>query len=434
MLVLELALVAALIVLNGLLALSELAIVSSRAARLRALVEKSVSGSRRALALHSDPGKFLSTVQIGITMVGVLSGAFSGTTLGVRLASWLDGNGVSDEVAGPLGIGLVVAAITYFSLIVGELVPKQIALRDPERIALRVAPAMTWLARIASPLGTVLDGSGRLVLALLGQREQPAEKITDEEIRSLIAEAERTGGLEPGEKEMISGVMRLADRPVGSVMTPRTDVDMVDITADEKDLLAAIAASPHSRFPAHDGNPSEPIGVLQAKDMLNAWMSGTKPDFRALLREAPIVPDSVDARDVIGTLQSASVHMALVHDEYGNFQGIVTPADILESIVGAFSTEEGPAEPAAVKRNKDSYLVSGWMPVDEFADLIGIELPDDRSYNTVAGFMLDGFGALPEIGRSFDSHGWRFEVLDLDGRRIDKVMATRLPRARRAAA
>jgi putative hemolysin len=434
MFVLELALVAALIILNGLLALSELAIVSSRAARLRNLVERNVAGSRRALTLHSDPGKFLSTVQIGITMVGVLSGAFSGATLGVRLATWLDTHGVSDEVANPLGMGLVVAAITYFSLIVGELVPKQIALRNPEKVALRVAPAMTILARVASPLVTVLDGSGRILLWIMGYRQQPAEKVTDEEIRSLIAEAERSGTLEPGEKEMITGVMRLADRPVGGLMTPRTDVDMLDLSLAADEIRARISASPHSRLPVHEGNPDEPIGVLQSKDILNALITDPNPDIRSLVREAPIIPESVDARDVVGTLKTAPVHMALVHDEYGHFKGVVTPADILEAIVGSFTTEEGPAEPAAVKRNKDSYLVSGWMPVDEFADLIGITVPDDRSYNTVAGFVLDGFGALPEVGNTFDAHGWRFEVVDLDGRRVDKVMATRLPKRRRAAA
>jgi putative hemolysin len=434
MLALEIALVAALIVINGLLALSELAIVSSRRARLQAMAEKGISGARRALALHSDPGKLLSTVQIGITLVGVASGAISGTTLGVRLANTLMGWGVSDEVSEPLGIGLVVALITYFSLIIGELVPKQIALRNPEGVAAQMAPAMMLLSRIASPLVSILDGSGNAILWLLGYRAQAEQKVTDEEIRTIIAEAESHGTLEPGEREMISGVMRLADRPVRAVMTPRGEVDLVDLSDPPEAIRATITASPHSRLPAHDGNPDTPVGVLHVKDMLNACIDGGVPDVRSLVREAPVIPDSMDAHEVVDILKAAPVHMALVYDEYGHFLGLVTPADILEAIVGGFHTEEGPAEAAATKRDGGGYLLSGWMPADEFADLIGIRLPENRSYNTVAGFVLDELGTLPKAGDSFNAHGWRFEVLDVDGRRIDKIMATRLPATRRAAA
>ena len=433
MLTLEIALIAGLIVLNGLLALSELAVVSSRPARLKALVAKDVPGSRRALALNSDPGRFLSTVQIGITLVGVLSGAISGATLGVRLEASLSALGMDADWSKYLGIGLVVGAITYFSLIIGELVPKQIALRNPEKIALQVAPAMTLLARLTSPLVSFLDVSGRLVLGLFGHRGENTERVTEEEIRTVIAEAERSGVLEPGEREMISGVMRLADRPVVAVMTPRNDVDLLDLSEPEDHVRRQIAESSHSRLPVHDGNPDELLGILQAKDVLNAVMAGTAGDLRALIKEAPIVPESMDAADVVELLKAAPVHMALVHDEYGHFVGLVTPADILEAIVGVFADEEGPAEQAAVKREGGSYLLSGWMPADEFADLIGIALPEDHSYNTVAGFVLDGFGALPKAGELFDRYGWRFEVVDVDGRRVDKVLASRLPSTRRVA-
>jgi putative hemolysin len=434
MLVLEMALIAALIILNGLLALSELAIVSSRRARLKAMVDRNVPGSRRALMLHSEPGKLLSTVQIGITLVGVASGAISGTTLGVRLSNTLISWGVSDELSEPLGIGLVVAAITYFSLVVGELVPKQIALRNPERVAAQMAPPMMLLSRITSPIVAVLDGSGNAILWLMGFRAQAENKVTDEEIRTVIAEAESHGVLEPGEREMISGVMRLADRPVAAVMTPRGEADLIDLSLPFDEVRALIAASHHSRLPVHDGNPDVPLGILQAKDLLDACLDGSRPDIRALVREAPVIPDRSDARDVVEILKKSPVHMALIHDEYGHFLGLVTPADILEAIVGTFSTMEGPAEAAAVKRSGGSYLVSGWMPADEFADLIGISLPETRGYNTVAGFMLEGFGELPKPGDSFDSHGWRFEIMDIDGRRVDKVLATRLPSRHRAAA
>jgi putative hemolysin len=426
MLALELGVIAILIVINGLLAMSELAIVSSRPARLAALVEKGASGSRRALALASDPGKFLSTVQIGITLVGVLSGAVSGATLGLRLTMWLFEAGLPPTAAEVIGVGTVVSLITYASLIVGELVPKQIALRDPESVALKVAPAMTLLAKISSPLVTLLDVSGKALLWLLGHRGKKEEKVTEDEIRTLIVEAENAGVLEPGEKEMIAGVMRLGDRPVGAVMTPRRDVNMIDLTDDFDAIREAFSESPHSRLPAHEGDRDHPVGIVQAKDLLDAYMSGGSPDIRQLVRHAPVIPESADARDVVAILKDSPVHMGLVYDEYGAFQGVVTSADILESIVGGFKTEEGPAELATVQRDDGSYLISGWMPADEFADLLGIKVPEIRGYHTVAGFVLHEFGTLPEVGSGFERDGWRFEVVDMDGRRIDKVLAARL--------
>jgi len=426
MLALELGIIAVLIVLNGLLAMSELAIVSSRPARLSALVEKGASGSRRALTLASDPGKFLSTVQIGITLVGVLSGAVSGATLGLRLTAWLVEIGLPQRGADIVGVGVVVTLITYASLIVGELVPKQIALRDPEAVALKVAPAMTLLAKISSPLVTLLDLSGKAVLWVLGHRGKKEEKVTEDEIRTLIVEAENAGVLEPGEKEMIAGVMRLGDRPVGAVMTPRRDVNMIDLTDDFDTIRETFTESPHSRLPAYEGDRDHPVGIVQAKDLLDAYMSGGTPDVRSLVRQAPVIPESADARDVVAILKDSPVHMGLVYDEYGAFQGVVTSADILESIVGGFKTEEGPAEPAAVQRDDGSYLISGWMPVDEFADLLSIPVPEIRGYHTVAGFVLHDFGTLPEVGGSFERNGWRFEVMDMDGRRIDKILASRL--------
>ncbi len=426
MLSLELAIIAALIVVNGLLSMSELAVVSSRPARLALLAEKRVSGAQRALALASDPGKFLSTVQIGITLVGILSGAFSGATLGQRLTQKLIEIGVSPSVADVLGVGIVVTIITYATLIVGELVPKQVALRDPESIAVRVAPLMDLLAKISLPLVVVLDISGKLLLTLLGRRGEAEERISEEEIHHLVQQAESAGVLEPGEKEMIAGVMRLGDRPVGTVMTPRTEVDVINLNDDPKAIREMLAQSPHSRLPVSDGDRDRPIGVLQAKDILAAYLRDQTPDFRALVREVPIIPASVDARDVIAILKAAPVHMGLVHDEYGVFEGVVTAADILESIVGAFSSEQGPPEPAYVRRVDGSYLISGWMPVDEFAELLSVPVTGNRGYHTVAGLVLQHFGALPQIGDWFELDSWRIEIVDIDGRRIDKVLATRI--------
>src|SRR5215211_7133228 len=388
MLSIELAIVGVLIIVNGLLSMSELAIVSSRPARLAALAEKGVSGSRRALALASDPGKFLSTVQIGITLIGVLSGAFSGATLGLRLTNALIELGLSEGLAETIGVGIVVTVITYASLIIGELVPKQIALRDPESVAVRVAPAMMLLAKVSLPLVWLLDRSGKALLWLVGHRGDPKDKVSEDEIRTLVVEAENAGVLEPGEKEMIAGVMRLGDLPVGAVMTPRHEVSMLDLSEGPEALRKAFADSPHSRLPVFERDQNATLGIVQAKDLLDYYLSGQTPDIRKLIREAPVIPETLDARDVVSILRDSPVHMGLVHDEYGTFQGVVTSADILEAIVGSFHTEDGPAEPAAVKRDDGSYLISGWMPALEFAERLKIILPIARPYQTFAGFLL----------------------------------------------
>ena len=434
MLYIELAIIIVLILINGLLALAELAIVSSRRARLQALVDRDIIGSRRALVLASDPGRFLSTAQVGITLVGVLSGAFSGATLGLRLAEWFAQLGLPIGVAEAVGVGLVVAVITYLSLVIGELVPKQIALRNPEKIAVRVAPAMTAIARIASPVVSFLDVSGRAVLRALGYQAQAEQRVTDEEIQTLMAEAETAGVIEPSERAMIAGVMRLGDRPVRAVMTPRREVDMIDLTADPEHIRRVIAESIHSRLPVHAGTPDEMLGVVQAKDLLDAYLRDERPDIRAQVRPAPNVPDTADALDVVDVIKGSPVHMALVHDEYGHFEGVVTNADILEAIVGEFRTNEGPIEPDAVQRNDGSWLIAGSMPVDEMADRLSMTLSPERTYHTAAGFALHQLGHLPVIGESFDHQGWRFEIVDLDGRRIDKILARRIGAGRRRAA
>lgn len=423
MLSLEFAIVIVLIVINGLLAMSELAIVSSRPSRLAVMLQKNVRGAGQAMALASDPGRFLSTVQIGITLVGVLSGAFSGATLGLRLNDWFRDQGVPG--ADLLGVGLVVTVIAYATLIVGELVPKQLALRNPEAVAVKVAPAMTLLARLSMPLVLILDWSGKGILRLLGKDGDAEDKVSEEEIHSLVREAETAGVLEPGEKEMIAGVMRLGDRPVGALMTPRPDVQLIDLSDPWESVRDALLTTPHSRMPVTDGNRDDPIGIIQAKDLLTTYLRGDKPELRSLVRAAPVIPSSADARDALAMLRKSTVHLGLVYDEYGAFEGVVTTADILESIVGAFNSEQGPPEPAFVRRDDGSYLIAGWMPVDEVGDLLKVPLPDHRDFHTVAGLVLHHYGALPEVGDHFNYQDWRFEVLDLDGRRIDKILATK---------
>ena len=431
MLYVEIATVVVLILVNGLLALSELAIVSSRPARLKAMIDRDIKGAGRALALGANPGKFLSSVQIGITLVGVLSGAFSGATLGERLSHLLVDYGVRGGIADAVGVGIVVAVITYASLIIGELVPKQIALRNPEGVAVKVAPAMTILAKVAAPLVWLLDISGRGVLRLLGHKEESEEKVTDEEIKMLVAEAEHHGTIESDERRMIAGVMRLGDRAVRALMTPRTDVDWINLQSDEQTTRKMLMETQHSRLPAGDGSVDAMIGVIQTREVLAGMLAGQKFDLSRHVHTAPIVHDQADALDVLTTLKESDIPVALVHDEYGHFEGIVTPADILEAITGVFRADIEAGDQEIVKREDGSWLLPGFLPADELADHLNFMLPENRDYETLAGFILSQMHRLPTTGEWVDAHGWRFEVVDLDGRRIDKVLASRLPGARR---
>lgn len=428
---LEIVIVLCLVVLNGVFALSELAIVSARRAKLRALAKAGRKGARSALALADDPGRFLSTVQIGITLVGILAGAFSGATLGIQLEDYLIARGLPRDVAEALGLGIVIVAITYLSLIVGELVPKNLALRNAEGIACTVAPMMTVLARVASPLVWLLDSSTKLVLRLTGQAPKPAAAVTEEEIKTLVAEAESAGVLESDERQMIAGVLRLGDRAVLGLMTPRTDVDWIDLASGEADIRARLISTGHSRLPVGEGSPDAMIGVVQTRELLATLLADKPLDVRGHARQAPIIPETMDALDVLQVLREAPVPMALIHDEYGNFEGLVTPADILEAIAGVFHSDAEGREPYAVERDDGSWILSGAMPADEMAEMLEITLPEGRDYQTVAGLVLALLHHLPVTGESVAGFGWRFEVVDLDGRRIDKVLATRIQALRR---
>ncbi len=421
----EILIVVCLTILNGVLAMSELAVVSSRPIRLKMMAEQGNKGATMAMRLAENPGRFLSTVQIGITLVGVLSGAFSGATLGARLAGWLQTQGLSPALSDGLGVGTVVVAITYLSLILGELVPKQIALRAPENVAARVAPAMVVLSKVSLPLVWLLDASGRAVLRLLGQQGQSDDRVTDEEIRSVLAEAHSAGVIESEESAMISGVMRLADRTARGLMTPRRDVEVIDIEDDLSEIREQLRNTQRSRLPVRNGSSDEILGVLFVKDAYEAIAQGLDLDIRNRMREAPVVSDLTGAIDVIQGLRRTSAQMVLVYDEYGHFEGIVTSGDILEAITGVFE-EDNVEEPAVVLREDGSYLVAGWMPVDEFAHQMGFTMKDDPDYETVAGFVLDELKHLPQLGESFVWNGWSFEVIDLDGRRIDKLLVRKL--------
>ena len=421
---LELVTVVLLIALNGVFALSELAVVSSRKSRLRAYADARRPGAKAALALAEEPGRFLSTVQNGITLIGILSGVVSGAALGDRLALTLIDLGLPKGWADTLGYTLVIGVITYLSVIIGELVPKHLALRNPEGIACAVAPGMRLVARAALPAVWLLDASTRAVFRLIGQETESASAVTEEEIRSLVAEAETAGVIEGGERAMISGVLRLGDRLVRGVMTPRTEVVWLDLSDDPEAIRARLLASPHARLPVADGGPDAMIGVVQVRDLIGPLSRGEPLDLRGHVRRAPVLPDTLDALDALDALRKGTVPMALVHDEYGHFDGLVTPADILDAIAGAFHSES--VEPDAVRRPDGSWLIAGSMPADEMADQLGLRLPPSRDYATAAGLVIAAFQRLPETGETCDIAGWRFEVVDLDGRRVDKLLATRL--------
>jgi putative hemolysin len=421
----EILIVVVLIIVNGLLAMSELAVVSARPARMRVLADQGNKGAATAIRLADDPGKFLSSVQIGITLVGVLSGAFSGATLGLRLTDWLEAIGVADNIADVLGVGLVVVTITYLSLILGELVPKQIALRAPEQVAARVAPAMAFIARIGSPIVWLLDISGKGVLTLLGQGGESDETVTEEEVKTIIAEATTAGVIETDEHSMISGVMRLADRSARGLMTPRLDVELIDLSDEPDEIRKTIVTTHRSRLLVQDGDADSIIGVIAITDLISVFANGQPLEIRKFVQPVPVVMDHADALDVVRAIRNSTVHMALVVDEYGHFEGIVTSGDILEVITGVFQEETGD-DPALVRREDGSFLVAGWMPVDEFSDKLKIAIPRDAKFETVAGYVLSIINHLPLVGETFEHGGWKFEVVDLDGRRIDKILMSKL--------
>ncbi len=421
----EVAIVLALIVLNGVFAMSELAIVSARKARLKSLAEKGGRGARIALALAEEPGRLLSTVQIGITLIGIVAGAYGGASLSGPLAEALAATGLFGAAAEEVAFALVIGVITYLSLIVGELVPKQIALQNPEAVASLMAPPMAALSRLASPLVWVLDASTRLGLRLLGRGGVPDATVSEEEVRALIAEGARTGIFAHAEKEMIDSVLRLGDRGVRALMTPRVDVVWLDADAPRRTVLETLRHHGYSRYPLAEGSIEEVIGVVRTKDLLERLLAGGNLDLRACAVEPAVLPDSVDALRALEVLKDSPVHMALVVDEYGSFEGVVTTGDVLAAVVGELTVDRALHDIDVVRRPDGSWLVDGGLAMDRLRDLLpAAALPADGDYDTAAGFVLDRLRRVPETGDAFDWNGWRFEVVDMDGRRVDKLLIT----------
>ena len=423
---LDVLLILALIALNGVLSMSELAIVSSREARLKAMAKTGSGGAQCALQLAAEPGRFLSTVQSGITLISIINGAFSGASLGEPTAERFEALGLGHDTAHTVGFGLVIVLTTFVSLVIGEIVPKQFALRSPEPIAVIVSRPMKWLAKATAPFVWLLDQSSSAIFRLLGLDRESKNQVTAEELHLVVAEAQTAGVLEEDERAMISGIVRLADRPVREVMTPRTEVDWIDIGASADQVREALLSTPHTRLPVADGSVENIVGVIQTRDVLAAVLDGQEINLHKLCKNAPVVPDLMDAMDALTVLRSADGPLALVNDEYGHLDGIVTPGSILAALAGTFANDvEVGEEPPLVEREDGSWLVSGAANADLLSDRLGVRMPADRDYSTVAGFALSVLKHLPETGEKFRHDGWSFEVVDMDGRKIDKLIASR---------
>jgi putative hemolysin len=426
MLWLELAVILVLILLNGFFALAEMAVISARTARLQHAAELGRAGAKVALELKRDPGRFLSTVQIGITVIGVLASVFGGHTLAETVTQRLSRIRGWEAYSGTISFILVVAVISYLTLIFGELVPKRIALSRPEFIAGRLSGLLRTMARIAGPLEWFLSTSSNLVLRLVPLRtggEQPP--VTEEEITLMLREATAAGHFEAAETAIVQMALRLGDRRLGSMMTPRTQVEWLDLTEAEDENRRKIRDSAYSRFPVVEGGPQQVVGVVQVKDLLSAMLAGRPFDLRASMHPPLYIPDTVTALRALEIFKQRGEPLALVVDEYGDFQGVVTLHDILQVLVGEIA-EPGEGEtPAVVRREDGSFLVDGMIPTDEVTDLTGLpDLPgaDSGDFHTLGGFVMSRIKRIPAVGDRIDVEGFRFEVVSMDGRRVDRVL------------
>jgi putative hemolysin len=425
----EILIVLLLILLNGLFSMTEMALVSARRGRLMVLERKGVVGATTARTLAEDPQRFLPTVQVGITLVAVLTGVVGGARIADHIQSWLEGIAYLAPVAGPLALALVVVVTTYLTLVLGELVPKQLALRRPEIVSVWVARPTTWTARMTAPAVWLLSRSTSLVLRALNLHRAPPKAVAEEELKALLAEGARTGELELEERDMIERVLRLADKPVRAIMTPRTELAWIDRTDPRRDIVATLTSAPHSRFVVCDGAVDNVVGVVQAKDLLDRLLDGGDLSIGAALRQPIVVPDTVTALDALERLKSDPLGLALVMDEYGSFEGLVTAADVLEAIVGD-PTDAAP-QPGGKAGAVESVLVmDGLMPVDELKSRLELpDLPAAGSYHTLGGLLLALLRRVPRKGDRIVFGGWRFEVLEMDDRRVARARVEREPAA-----
>jgi putative hemolysin len=420
MIYLEISAVILLTSVNGLLAMSELAVISSRKSRLEYLANQGSRGAHTAIGLIDDPSRFLSTVQIGITLIGIVAGAFSGATLGQRLGGWLNTFSVISPHGNAMAIGVTVVGITYLSLILGELVPKRIALAQPERIAAFVAGPMHSLSLIAAPAVWVLHVSTERVLHILDLSGSRETTITEDEVKSLIAEGTQAGVFVPQEQEMIQGVLRLADRPVRVIMTPRPKIVWIDTRSDRNTILEMFESNRFSRLLVCDGTVDRPVGVVHTKDLLPEALRCVDVSLTALMKPLLCVPDGTPVLKLLSRFKTEKAHIAVVVNEYGSTDGLITLTDVIEAIAGDLPERGEDAEPRIVQRENGSWLVDGTLPTDEVESVTGISMGKD--VKMTAGFVLNHLGRIPEAGAGFDYENARFEVVDMDGNRIDKIL------------
>lgn len=424
----EVAVVILLIAINGFFAMSELAVVSSRRTRLVDMAERGSRGAKVALRLVDDPGSFLSAVQVGITLVGILAGAFSGATLGAKLAGWLEQFAAIARIAGSLGFAAVVIAVTYVTLIAGELVPKRVALNNAEAIAVVVSRPMQLLAVVAAPIVWFLRISTETVMRVLRLPVERQVTVTEEEVKSLIAEGTEAGVFAEAERDMITGVMRLADRSVRTVMTPRVDVVWLNPLDDAADIRQQIHDSGHSRYPVSRQGIDGIDGIVETKHLVGQLLAGQPLDLTACLRPPLYVHEGTSVLKLLELLRQSPVHIACVVDEYGTFQGIVTPTDILGAIAGEFPEADGHVDLRVVRRDDGSWLFDGMVSIEEVEQELACRgmKSEEHDYYTLAGFVLWQLGHVPQTGEQFLWQDFRFEVMDMDGRRIDRILVERL--------
>ena len=426
---LELLVLLLLIVINGAFSLSELALVSVNRARLTVMERKGVPGAKQARLLAEDPHSFLPTVQVGITVVAILTGVFGSGDVAEQIEPWLETVPVAGRFAHSLSLALVVVLVTYLTLVLGELVPKQLALRHPERIAAATARPLLLVARALQPFVWLLGQSSAAVLRLAGAYSATPQTVTEVELKARLVEGEETGVLESGERDMIERVLRLADKPIRAIMTPRNEIAWIDRTDPAKEIAATLKSAPHSRFVVCDGSVDNVVGVVQAKDILDRILDGKELSIGAALRQPLAIPDTVTALDALERLKSDPLGIAIVLDEYGSFEGVVTAADVLEAIIGdAAEPGEGRAQDAT---SADAVLMlDGMTPVDEVKSRLNLpDLPAEGSYHTLAGLLLALLRRVPRHGDKIVFAGWLFEVIEMDGRRVDRVRASKEPLA-----
>lgn len=426
----EIAVLAALILLNGLFAMSEIALVTARRARLQKLVEEGNASAAAAVKLGEDPTRFLSTIQIGITSIGVLNGIVGEAALAAPLALRLEMLGLPDPYGAYAATGLVVVLITYFSIVIGELVPKRIAQSHPETFARLVARPIDWLAIATKPFVVLLSISTRTLLRLLNVKETSGSPVTEEEIHAMLEEGTTAGVIESHEHTMVRNVFRLDDRQIISLMVPRGDVTVLDVDLSFEENLARIEQTDHARFPVVRGGLSHVTGVVNARVWLTQALRGNQRELESQPLQAPLyVPETITGMELLDNFRSSDVHMAFVIDEYGEIQGIVTLQDLIEAITGEFSPRD-PATSWAVQREDGSWLLDGHIPVPELKDRLQLDaVPEEERgrYHTLSGMMMLLSGRLPKVADTVSWEGWRFEIVDMDGRIIDKVMASRDP-------